>query len=262
MCCKMSGGCKIKGSILTCSLISLLQRVETRKQKEKNVWSERFSIGDRFDPKDVSIKTTGDAVTVTAKREHRHEDDSSEGYGIEQTSRTVRLPKDVNPESVKAYISSDGDLKLIGHRDKAITGCKGPCTSETKECKSVDCKLKDMASEAASGTEKEKESQEPTNTTPTEELPGYDASEMESTDQKSSEKRSDRITDESMETDFEEPAGELSREVAKVEDSEPWSMQLNLEGFQPEDLNVKVTGNLVTVTAEHKEENDGFWLIW
>ena len=36
-------------------------------------------------------------------------------------------------------------------------------------------------------------------------------------------------------------------------------MEFSLEGFQLEEFDVKVKGNLVTVTAEHKEEKDGLY---
>ena len=160
----------------------------------------------------MTIKTTDDSVTVTAKREHRHEDGSSEGHSIEQTSRIVRLPKDVSPESVKAYISSDGDLKLVGHRNKAISGCKGSCkrTDPTNVCKSSNSKaLKNLSPDALSDAEKPKD-QQPTDMTPSEELPGLVTSEMETTE-----------TTEPMETDVKEPTEESNSEVVRVEDSAP-----------------------------------------
>ena len=42
----------------------------------------------------------------------------------------------------------------------------------------------------------------------------------------------------------------------EAEGSDTWKLDLNLEGFKPEELNVKVKGNMLTVDAEQKDEGD------
>lgn len=52
-------------------------------------------------------------------------------------------------------------------------------------------------------------------------------------------------------------AGSLGSSVEFDENDNEYVMTAELPGFEPEDLDVKVSGNVLTVKAEHKERTDG-----
>ncbi len=131
-------------------------------------WSETLPLGNNFQPNDISVKYNDDSVTVNAKRQHHQQDRRGEVYSLMETSRTVSVPKDVDPKSVKAFLTPNGEVKLIAPA----------------------------------------------------------------------------------------PPKDEPMEVADKE-SDGWKMDLNLEGFKPEELSVKVKGNMLTVAAEHKDEGEG-----
>ena len=129
-------------------------------------WCETVPLGAGFQPGDVSVKYGDNSVTVNAKKQHHQQDRRGEVYSLMETSRTVSVPEDINPRSVKAFLTPQGEIKLIAPS------------------------------------------------------PGK--------------------KDEPMET----------------EGSDTWKLDLDLEGFKPEELNVKVKGNILTVDAEQKDEGD------
>ena len=130
-------------------------------------WSETLPLGGGFEPADVTVKYGDNSVTVNAKKHHHQQDRRGEVYSLMETTRTVSVPEDVDPRSVKAFLTPHGEIKLIA------------------------------------------------------------------------------------------PSPAKKEEPMETEGCDSWKLNLNLEGFKPDELNVKVKGNVVTVDAEQKDEGDG-----
>ncbi len=239
-------------------------------------------MGRGFRPENINVQTSDGALTITAER-------LGDAQSVICMTRIVRLPSDVDARTVKAFISDAGDVTLVAQRRNVSGNAKrkpkrrltlhaprlNTLAEEVMVLTEMEAAPADLTCEAL--TEEEEWAQSNIGETSTQSNTVKDTREETSAHTNADEAQENSPSDDLAVSDREATKGqtdddkiaacdEPSKNVTQTrheklckeldyDASQPWSIELNLEGFDPEEVTVKVKRCHVTVFAEQGEDN-------
>ena len=95
------------------------RQVEKRRVGSKNIghasddknFTYNFNLSG-FEPKDIKVKTVGQKVVVEAESEENEHKEGCHSFCHRHYHRTLLLPKNVKPESIKSSLTAEGVLSI------------------------------------------------------------------------------------------------------------------------------------------------------
>lgn len=223
------------------------------KEAGSGKWTETISFGHPVEPEeyDVEISTKGRHVIIESKLKKDHTDGEGwSGFSQVYTKRAVPVPANVDMDAVVAAIHPDGHIKITASEKPKALNKAGKSNDETSDDVVMITEEND-----SKAIENNREDSEPHMTDS--ELEAEDHDEIVELKEVNEEKPA-RAEEGQIEAPTKHKA--VNREAQTIA-KKLWEMSLDVAGFEPSDLQVKVEGDRLIVSAEQeKNHEDGHFL--
>jgi len=221
-------------------LNSLLDRESRFEDVSKQI--SQVGSGDKFEvkldvpdfkPEELEVKISNNMVTIQAKQEMRAENN----FSSRQFCKKFSIPQGVKPENISSSLSTKGVLTISAPIDKTVKGGSG----------------QDQLQE-------QRQTSTTTTTTSTQRIIGSGSNNTQQAIDSSL--RSSRILQPKINTQGTSTVAsnfeDVSKELCHINDGQTFEMKLDVKEFSPEEIDVKISNNVVTIEGkqEMKEENN------
>jgi HSP20 family molecular chaperone IbpA len=258
-----------------------MNRDLNRKEKKPKVpvkWQELIEVPPVFTPNDLQVKEEGDSILIRAYREQGTEET---GLIKHELVRRVKIPEDVNKESLKTlWLSRSHSMVIVGK--KKVSDEKDEESEESKtETEHVEERGTDLGDQHpltfllehfgypgfstcdCQKKENQQQPEEPQRNVPIKKA-GEKASEKSAAPTKSDQeqvKPGDMDSEPSEAPKVASEAGATYHQNTEEADDDappefevkPYKMSIDISGYEKDDIQVTHRGHKVTIRGEHRE---------